>query len=194
MSILWEKVLPETTDEALVTAAQRGDVEAFMALCRKYFSTLVAVAQVVLGDSHLAEDAAQLALAKACRSLRDLKSAAKFNPWLLSICRNEARSIARTRRSETTLSAIDVPEAEIDEPLAVDQTRSAIASLTTDAQELIYLRYREGLSHAQIATLKGISTQAVHGRLKRAREAVKEYLLKVAKGKSHEPKIRREST
>lgn len=174
--------MQETTDEALVTAAQRGDVEAFMALCRRYFTSLVAVAQVVLGDSHLAEDAAQLALAKACRSLCDLNAIGKFKPWLMSICRNEAKSIARARRSETTLGDIDLPEEEMQEALVVVQTRTAIASLKADTQELIFLHYREGLSHAQIAALTGMSKQAVHGRLKRAREAIRAYLIRDSKG------------
>ena len=52
----------------------------------------------------------------------------------------------------------------------------AIESLPPESREVLYLKYRSNLSHQQMSDLLGVSPQAVHGRLKRARQAVRRHL------------------
>jgi hypothetical protein len=61
--------MTNTEDGILVRQALQADPESFGQLCRRYYHPLVAVADSVLLDHHLAEDAAQEALAHACRQL-----------------------------------------------------------------------------------------------------------------------------
>lgn len=83
--------MKDLDDGTLVRRALRAEPESFGELCRRYYHSLIAIADSVLLDHHLAEDAAQEALAEACRELASLKNPERFGPWLASICRNVAR-------------------------------------------------------------------------------------------------------
>jgi RNA polymerase sigma-70 factor, ECF subfamily len=68
------------TITALVRAAQQGDEFAFTELVRAYQNIAVAYATSILGDYHLAEDAAQEAFVEAHRELPNLASRRLFQP------------------------------------------------------------------------------------------------------------------
>ncbi|MBN2269577.1 MAG: hypothetical protein JXN61_03130, partial [Sedimentisphaerales bacterium] len=76
------------SEQALVQAAQNGDLESFAALYNRYHSPIVALAYSMLADRDMADDAAQEVFAIACRDLPRLKSQEKFAAWLAGICRN----------------------------------------------------------------------------------------------------------
>jgi RNA polymerase sigma-70 factor (ECF subfamily) len=164
------------TDEDLVVAAINGDVDSFVALCHRYYAALVTVARAVLRDGHLAEDAAQETLAKACRKLDSLNDPRRFGAWLIAICRNEAtdmlRRIPRMEDLGDREMAQDAPEENSD----VVGAQQAIGLLPADSRELLYLRYRNGLSYEEIATLLATTPEAIHGRLRRAKQAVRAHL------------------
>ena len=80
-------------------------------LCQRYYPSLVAVARSILLDVHLAEDAAQEALAEACTGLRSLRDPQSFGPWVGSICRNVAKDILRARKKQRKVAeTCAVPE------------------------------------------------------------------------------------
>ena len=168
--------LTEKPDNDLVRAVLGGDVDSFVTLCHRHYPSLVAIARAVLGDGHLAEDAAQEALAKACRNLDGLKNPARFGAWIATICRNEARDILRRWPAVESLGERDVPAEPPETDTDVDAVRQALDSLPAGTRELLYLRYRNDLSYDAIADLLAISTEAVRGRLWRARQDVAEHL------------------
>jgi len=168
--------LIEKSDTDLVQALMDGDVDSFVVLCHRYYPSLVAVARAVLGDGHLAEDAAQEALAKACRNLDSLKDPSRFGAWLAAICRNEARCILRRRPAVESLGQRDVLAETSDEGADVDVVRRALDSMPAASRELLYLRYRNDLSYDAIAELLAISVEAVRGRLWRAKQDVAAHL------------------
>ena len=163
-------------DDQLVLAAKGGDVDSFAALCHRYYPPIVAIARAVLGDGHLAEDAAQEALAKACRHLDGLKNPKRIGAWLATICRNEAKDILRRRPRVESLGARDVPAETPDPDSAVDVVRRALDSMPVESRELLCLRYRNDLSYEAIADLLDVSVEAVHGRLRRAKQEVRTHL------------------
>lgn len=163
-------------DEDLVRAALGGDVDGFMELCRRYYPTMVAIARAILGDSHLAEDAAQESLARACRKLPGLNEPSRFGLWLATICRNQAKDILRRTTSMESLGDRDVPEEVPQQNIDLDDVRQAVQNLPVESREVLSLKYRGDLSHQQMAELLDISPQAVHGRLKRAKQAVRKYM------------------
>ncbi|MHC4099173.1 MAG: RNA polymerase sigma factor, partial [Planctomycetota bacterium] len=85
-----EKPVLQKPDSTLVERACDGDTDSFTELCRRYYPAMVAVAHSIIGDRHLAEDAAQQAFAKAVCKLPQLKNKTKFAAWLAVICRNVA--------------------------------------------------------------------------------------------------------
>lgn len=100
----------DTTDTALARAAQAGDTQAFALLLARHRPLLLAVCRRTLGDSALAEDAAQEAALRALLTLARLRDAEQFGPWLVGIgvnvCRMWLRSRARERWSLDALSGI----------------------------------------------------------------------------------------
>lgn len=160
----------------LVNAAKSGNIECFGKLCENYYSTLVAIAYSILGDHHLAEDAAQAAYAKAITALPKLKDGDKFAPWLARICRNTATDMIKKKSRQYTtndLSQLKAPDEYNDNRPLI---RQAIKMLEPSEKEIICLRYYDQMSYQQIGEILGISSPAINGRLKRAKQKIAEYL------------------
>lgn len=161
------------SDGDLVRAACRGDLDSFRRLYERHYQMIVALARAQLHDPHLAEDAAQESFAVACQQLARLRDADRFPQWLGTICRRTARRMLHTATmtrpldGEPPYGGQQVDETESEETQAL--VRQAVECLPAVHREVVCLRYYGGLSHEQIAAALGITTQAVHGRLQRAR-------------------------
>ena len=166
----------ERPDAELVAAAREGDAEGFTELYRRHYAAAVGIAYSTLSDRHLAEDAAQEAFAIVCRDLGRLRRDDKFVHWLNAICRKVACRLVKWK------SRGGLPE---DLPWAVttdhdddraNLVRQSMQRLSASAREIVVLRYFSGLTHEQIAAALGISAQAVHSRLCRARRKMADFL------------------
>jgi len=176
-------MMQERPDAELVAAARQGDADSFTELYRRYYAAAVGIAYSTLSDRHLAEDAAQEAFAIACRDLGRLRRDDKFVHWLNAICRKVACRLVKWK-SRNGLPE-DLPWAAAAEPgddpadLREDRAnlvRQSVQRLSTIAREIVVLRYFSGLTHEQIAAVLGISAQAVHSRLCRARRKMADFL------------------
>lgn len=163
-------------DNELVAQAIRGDGESFTELCRRYYGPLVAIGHAILGDRHLAEDAAQEAFAKAAVNLPKLRQADQFGRWVAAICRNEARTLGRSRRQRQMEDQVASGETRAGADEAGEAVRMALRELPEEAREVIFLRFYDGLSYDQISAVLGISEQAINGRLRRAKRKLTELL------------------
>lgn len=166
----------DSSEAALVEAAQNGHLDSFGALYQRYHNPIVALAYAQLGDKHAAEDAAQEAFAVACRDLASLRDQEKFGPWLGGICRNVTRQIIRTRNRP-----IPVPDEPLNERRPEDSerwqaVRQAVWKLEPPERELIVMRYFDGFSQARISEVLDITPSAVNGRLVRAKRKVAQWL------------------
>jgi len=170
------------SDPELVEMARRGDLASFGQLYERHYGSMVGVAYAVLADRHLAEDAAQEAFAVACRDLPRLRHADRFAGWLRAVCRNVARDMAGARarsapadpgESPADASSRDMPTLDAaggDE--LQELVHESVMRLGAESREAVLLHYFSGLSYEQIGRVMGISLQAVHGRLKRARRKI----------------------
>ena len=151
-------------------------MDSFNTLCERYYPALTAIAHAVLGDRHLAEDAAQEAFAKAVRNLGKLRHTAQFVPWLSTICRNIARDMVRN--NDKLYFTRDVPpHAAADRRNDVSGiVREAINHLPDSKRALVYLRFYDGMTYEEISAVLGISKQAINGRLRRAKKSIARYL------------------
>jgi len=164
---------PEIT---LVEAAINGDAESFTELCRRYYPAMVAIAHSVLGDRHLAEDAAQEAFAKAAVKLPQLRRKSRFAGWLAAICRNAAKDMVRRTIGLHVTNELSTVAGKSDQDDTTEVVREAIGRLSASARELVFLRYYDGLSYEQISSVLGISQQTINGRLRRAKRKMAELL------------------
>ena len=170
--------MTERPDRQLVESAQQGDGDSFTELCGRYYPTMVAIAHSVIGDRHLAEDAAQQAFAVAAVKLPELRHAERFASWLGVICRNSANDIGRKQQRICDVDKLSKLPARQDDSPDTEAVREAVAGLAPEAREVIYLRYYDGLPYERISKTLGISEQAINGRLRRAKEKIDEYLKK----------------
>lgn len=168
--------MQEHSVTTLVQAALNGNVDSFGELYRRHYAAMVGIAYATLADHHLAEDAAQEAFAVACRDLRRLRTAEKFPHWLASICRKLAiRAVGKKLGHRLPENIVD-DNGEPDPSGRNHDILQSVQRLPGSAREVIVLHYFSDLSHNQIAETLGISPQAVHGRLVRARKKIAEDL------------------
>jgi len=163
--------MQDLEDHSLVQRALNADPESYVVLCQRYFPALVALAHAVLMDYHLAEDAAQEALALAYRNLARLKQPASFGPWVAAICRHVARDMLKVHLKHRHPAPIEQ---------AADQGRQGddrgellkqvLERLSPALREVIFLRYYNSKSYEQMARVLGITEQAIDGRLRRAKK------------------------
>ena len=130
-----------------------------------------------------AEDAANIALSEAFRSLPGFRGDAKLRTWLLSIAKKSAFRILsdRKKRNNVALDSVgecfDVENDPGGENAQWKRTiRDAVAALPQDYRLAIELYYGEELSLREIAHLMGISEKAVKMLLFRARRKLESSL------------------
>ncbi|MBN2130838.1 MAG: sigma-70 family RNA polymerase sigma factor [Sedimentisphaerales bacterium] len=163
-------------DSVLVERAVGGDGDSFTELCRRHYGAMVAIGHSILGDRHLAEDAAQQAFAKAALNLPKLHKSEQFGSWVAAISRNAARDLLRKAR-RTRIADERAELAPASEPDGSGElVKSALGKLPPGDKEVIYLRFYDGLSYEQISAALGISIQAINGRLRRAKKKLAEHL------------------
>ena len=165
----------ESSDAELVKAACDGDVDSFRRLYERHYRLAVGIARSRLWDRHLAEDAAQEAFAVACQKLHTLRNADRFPEWLGTICRRTATKMGRWQANGKPFK--DEPAGEaIGEELVATSVRDAMELLPYASREVLHLHYFCRLSYEEIAQSLGVSPQAVHGRMQRARRMLARHL------------------
>jgi RNA polymerase sigma-70 factor (ECF subfamily) len=176
------------SETQLVEAAQNGHLESFAALYERYHSPMVALAYSMLADRDLAEDAAQEVFAIACRDIGSLKSKERFAAWLAGICRNISRQMLKADKIRKVAPDNDSDVVKRDDTQERRQAiRRAVWSLRAPERELIVMRYFDGFSQARISEVLNISSQAVNGRLVRAKRKIAKYLKRNGlTGENHE--------
>ena len=97
-------------DDALIGAAQAGDVGALEILLDRHHDRIRAVCARVVGSGADADDAAQMALIAIVRNLEKFDGRARFTTWSYRIATNAAIDELR-RRSRRSAVSLDDPDA-----------------------------------------------------------------------------------
>src|SRR5258708_20305255 len=83
----------EVSDDDLITAAQRGDQQAFVDLCARHSSLAKKKILRIVQNEEDAEDALQDTLLRAYTHLSSFRRVCKFSTWLTTIGMNSALMI-----------------------------------------------------------------------------------------------------
>ncbi|HIC96557.1 TPA: sigma-70 family RNA polymerase sigma factor [Candidatus Bipolaricaulota bacterium] len=179
-------------EQALIAAAQHGELSAFNQLVLHYQGLAYDVAYRVLNDADAAADATQDSFIKAFRKIQQYRGGS-FKAWLLRIvtntCYDQLRARAR-RPSDSLDDLVTSPEhsyklingGETPEAHALRQElstllQSGIETLPYDQRIVLVLSDIEGLSYQEIADATGLRLGTVKSRLSRARAKLRDYLL-----------------
>jgi RNA polymerase sigma factor (sigma-70 family) len=162
----------------LVTAAQRGDAEAFAALARLSADRLYAVAVRVTRDRHRAEDALQQALIATWQELPRLRDPERFEAWtyrlVVRFAVQEARGGSQPGREVYALPEHQPTPGDAAADVATrDQLERGFRRLTPEQRAVIVLHFHAGLSLAEIADVIGVPIGTVGSRLHYAKRALR---------------------
>jgi RNA polymerase sigma-70 factor (ECF subfamily) len=170
----------DNDDQSLAEAA-RSDPQAFAALYDRYIDRIYTYALRQAGDVSLAQDVTSATFEKALRQLRRQGwRGHSFLAWLYRIARNEAIHHYRQGRRLAELSP-DLPdgvdqEAEwqsCQERLQLDR---ALERLSGRDQEVLSLRFLEGLTSAETAEVLGCSLPNLYVQLHRALQRLRKLM------------------
>jgi RNA polymerase sigma-70 factor (ECF subfamily) len=169
-------VQKSTTDSELVAATLSGDRSAFALLLDRHADRVRAHAARLL-PLYEAEDVAQEALLQAYLGLGRLRDPARFGSWLYGITANLARMRLRTlasapiEHSGVLSEAVSEPSPEqrLETREVAQLVREAVNVLPPPEKEALLLRYADGLTSPEIASVLGEQPGTVRVRLHRAR-------------------------
>ena len=164
--------------------ARLGDTQALRRLVLRFQDLAVGYAFSLLGDYHLAEDAAQEALVAMIGNLGQLREPAAFAGWLRRIVFKQCDRIRRRRRPAEPVFPNDerlVDDADSpDQAKAADQigvhVRRAVAALPAAQREAVTLYYMSDMSGPEVAAFLGLPLTTIKKRLHDAKSALKRAL------------------
>lgn len=156
-----------------VQAAQRGDIDAFEKLYRRFAGLVYGLCLRVLASPADAEDCVQLTFIKAWARLDRFEGRSEFGTWLHRIAVNEA--LMENRRHSRRFELVDA----CGEPSAINGSTAlaldieeAIANLPMRRRHVFALKAVYGYSHEEIADLLGISSGTARAHYHQARQTL----------------------
>lgn len=164
----------------LVERARGGDRTAFATLAAESIARLFNIAQLMLRDRDLADDAVQETLVLAWRDLKGLRDLDGFDAWLHRILvRCVYREAARERRHTTGVAQIPEAGAHPDSSNDLadrDTIERAFRRLRVGHRAVLVLHHYLGFSEAEAATALAVPRGTIKSRLSRATSALRSEL------------------
>lgn len=184
-------------DEAqLLAACRSGDTSAFEQVVLQHQRGLYNIALRISGNEADAAEIVQETFLAAWRKIGEFRGESKLSTWLTGIAVNQARTRwQQTRRKRGREASLDDPADEEGGPLQVaseqpsalerleqEQLREllkrCIEALDTAFREVLVLRDVRELSYDEVGQALGVREGTVKSRLFRAREAVRDCVVK----------------
>jgi RNA polymerase sigma-70 factor, ECF subfamily len=150
-------------DRRLAKACAAGDTQVFETIYARLGERMKSIAWNHLGNRSDAEDAVQETFLKIHRAAGTYTGEASFSTWIFRILVNTCYDILRKRRRRIEEAPIDdTPETAERTAPNVDEAkrmtlRKLLGELTEQRRTVFTLFEIEGLSHAEIAQILGIS-------------------------------------
>jgi RNA polymerase sigma-70 factor (ECF subfamily) len=158
------------TDRELVEEARKSNPAVFSELVRRYERIALSTAWNVLRDYHLAQDAVQNAFVEAFKRLGQLRTPDHFGAWIVVITRRQAVRQAVHAREMIALEFANEARAEApgadSDPMG--ELMAAVGQLPRQERIVVGLRYLDGHTVREVATLTGRPIGTVTKQLSRA--------------------------
>jgi RNA polymerase sigma-70 factor (ECF subfamily) len=155
------------------------------AVLEEYEGPLLRYAARICGDLERARDAVQETFLRLCEQNENGLNG-KLPQWLFAVCRNRVLDVHRKERRMLAVSATEFDARASREPdpsVAMEQREGggrvleSLACLPANQQEVIRLRFQNGLSYKDIASVTGLSASNVgyliHVGIRELRERLK---------------------
>jgi RNA polymerase sigma-70 factor (ECF subfamily) len=175
-----------TEDGFLVEQFRRGDESAFAGIIELYSADVAELANRLLGWPGDVEDIMQDIFFAAFLGLKKFRCDCSLKTWLFTITINKCRSYRYKRllhiksfskiSVKTSGSVIHAADQSTMDTEIYERIRQAVAVLPAKYREPIVLKYLQELPTEQIGQILGLSQNALHVRLSRAREQLRKNL------------------
>ena len=181
-------------DEQLVARAQAGGSTAFDALIVKHSPRLYALVYNMTANHDDTDDLLQDVWAKVYRSIGGFRGQSQFYTWVHSIAANTTINFLKKRgrrwtmslddldngilqdKEFTELQAASTPVRDADLGELQRKINEAIQQLTPDHRAVVTMFDIQGMPHAEIAKILGISEGTVRSRLFYAHRQLQNFL------------------
>lgn len=165
-------ILPDIAEEdSLLAKARGGDQRAIMQIYEHYFNPIYQFVRMRTDDPSLAEDIAGEVFLKLVGALKSRTAPRQsLRGWLFSVARHElARHYGRSKRyAITTLDDWEpIPSDDPDleayylRQISAERARKALRMLAPDQQEVLILRFGQGLNLEETSDVMGKSISAI---------------------------------
>jgi len=164
-------------DGDVIEACQQGDREAFQLLFEAYKDKVFSIAVYsVGGDRSVADDVTQQIFLKLFTAIQQFRGDSEFTTWLyrlvVNACLDERRQRKRWLPWGETVEMTNFTDGksadkEFERVELSEAVQDAIAELKPKFRLPILLKYIEGLSYDEIASVMGCSKGTVASRLNR---------------------------
>jgi RNA polymerase sigma-70 factor, ECF subfamily len=172
------------SDFDLAQRAQRGDINAYGEMVRRYQKVVFNTCYRLLGERREAEDLTQEAFIHAYQRLQLYDPQRPFGPWIrrvaANLCLNRMQIkfpvlLPLDEETEQAASAEDVVEEQERTALA-QRVWTALCELPAHYRAVIEMRHYQDLSYAEIAEILHLPLSDVKSHLFRARKLLAEKL------------------
>ena len=187
---------PEDGERTLLAALRAGDGRAYERLVSEHGGRMLAVARRMLRNDEEARDALQEAFLLAFRGIARFEGQSRISTWLHRIVVNCSLMKLRSRRAHPEESIEPMlptfqedghsmdsyaewperPDTDYARNEIRDLVRTTIDRLPETYRTILILRDIEELDTSEVATMLGVTANAVKIRLHRARQALRELL------------------
>lgn len=187
--------LNNLTEDDLVKAAQKGDLDSFNHLVLLFQDRIFGFVSRILGDEDLAADITQDAFIKAYQSLPQFRNGS-FRSWLYRIAKNTAFDEMRRTKKHAVVS-LDYededeensslmaylpnddpsPEQEYERAELSQTIQAALNQLNQDQRAVITLIDIQDFDYQEAAEALGTNIGTIKSRLARARQQLREILV-----------------
>ncbi len=190
-------------DLDLVQRAQGGDTRAFDELIMKYSPKIYGLIYNMTSNKDDTNDLMQDVFAKAFRSLGRFQGKSTFYTWIYAIATNMTLNFLKKRKRRMASSLDEVDSGIQNDPAFVDYSNranprqqsdvhslqeklnEAIQALSKDHRAVVIMFDIQGIPHAEISRILGVSEGTVRSRLfyahKQLQGHLEEFRLKAAK-------------
>ncbi|MBN1919353.1 MAG: sigma-70 family RNA polymerase sigma factor [Verrucomicrobia bacterium] len=169
----------------LIERTRSGNLEAFGRIVRRFQDMAYGYAYSILGDFHLAQDAAQEAFVDAYRRLADLRTPDAFPGWLRRIVFKHCDRITRRKQLPTlpiehaveAAAHHDGPDRLVERREMREQVLDAIRALPEHQRVVTTLFYINGYSQAEVAEFLEVPVTTVKKRLHDSRKRLRQRMM-----------------
>ena len=175
--------MKEEDDPTLVLLCREGDRGAFERLVIRYQKPVFNLALRMLRSRQDAMDVAQTTFLKAFEHLGDYDPAFRFYSWLYRIAVNESLNALALRKPRGELDGDVVddtpgPDRAAEGDQALHAIEDGLMHISPELRTVLVLRHITQLSYEDMAQALGLPEKTVKSRLHRAREQLRDHLLR----------------